>query len=178
MSGHWPQPSLITEPRNGAARWQPRRRGPVTPGPAPRGSTPGTLPGATGRPGDHPWWQHQYQDPSRSSFGKGAHASNTIQEAAMSATEVHNASRDAAVGKVGMHLEVEIIPVSDVDRSKEFYRRLGWRLDDDVARSTAFASSSSPPGLRCLGHLRHGTHDGRARLARGGADRLRHRSGP
>jgi len=51
----------------------------------------------------------------------------------MSATEVHNASRDAAVGNVDMHLEVEIIPVSDVDRSKEFYRRLGWRLDDDVA---------------------------------------------
>ena len=51
----------------------------------------------------------------------------------MSTTEVHNASRDAAVGNVDMHLEVEIIPVSDVDRSKEFYRRLGWRLDDDVA---------------------------------------------
>jgi catechol 2,3-dioxygenase-like lactoylglutathione lyase family enzyme len=32
-----------------------------------------------------------------------------------------------------MHLEVEIIPVSDVDRSKQFYQRLGWRLDDDVA---------------------------------------------
>ena len=43
----------------------------------------------------------------------------------MSATEVHNASRDAAVGKVDMHLEVEIISVSDVDRSKEFYQRLG-----------------------------------------------------
>ncbi len=51
----------------------------------------------------------------------------------MSATEVHIASRDAAVGKVDMHLEVEIIPVSDVDRSKQFYQRLGWRLDDDVA---------------------------------------------
>jgi len=51
----------------------------------------------------------------------------------MSATEVHNASRDGGVGKVDMHLEVEIIPVSDVDRSKEFYQRLGWRLDDDVA---------------------------------------------
>ncbi len=51
----------------------------------------------------------------------------------MSATEVHIASRDAAVGKVDMHLEVEIIPLSDVDRSKQFYQRLGWRLDDDVA---------------------------------------------
>src|SRR5438132_12813586 len=51
----------------------------------------------------------------------------------MSATEVHSASLDAAVGKVDMHLEVEIIPVSDVDRAKGFYERLGWRLDDDVA---------------------------------------------
>jgi catechol 2,3-dioxygenase-like lactoylglutathione lyase family enzyme len=51
----------------------------------------------------------------------------------MSAAEVHNASRDAAVGSVDMHLEVEVIPVSDVDRAKEFYQRLGWRLDDDVA---------------------------------------------
>jgi catechol 2,3-dioxygenase-like lactoylglutathione lyase family enzyme len=51
----------------------------------------------------------------------------------MSATEVHSASRGEAVGNVDMHLEVMIIPVSDVDRSKEFYQRLGWRLDDDVA---------------------------------------------
>jgi catechol 2,3-dioxygenase-like lactoylglutathione lyase family enzyme len=51
----------------------------------------------------------------------------------MSATEVHSPGRDAAVGKVDMHLEVEIIPVSDVDRSKQFYQRLGWRLDNDVA---------------------------------------------
>jgi len=51
----------------------------------------------------------------------------------MSATEVRNASRDAAAGTVGMHLEVDIIPVSDVDRSKQFYQRLGWRLDNDAA---------------------------------------------
>jgi catechol 2,3-dioxygenase-like lactoylglutathione lyase family enzyme len=51
----------------------------------------------------------------------------------MSATETTSPSRDAAVGKVGMHLEVQVIPVSDVDRSKDFYERLGWRLDDDVA---------------------------------------------
>ena len=51
----------------------------------------------------------------------------------MSSTEVHNPSRDASVGKVDMKLEVQIIPVSDVDRAKQFYDRLGWRLDDDVA---------------------------------------------
>lgn len=36
-------------------------------------------------------------------------------------------------GGVGMNLEVHVIPVSDVERSKEFYQRLGWRLDEDVA---------------------------------------------
>ncbi len=51
----------------------------------------------------------------------------------MSATEERTRSRDASVGRVDMKLEVQIIPVSDVDRSKEFYERLGWRLDDDVA---------------------------------------------
>jgi catechol 2,3-dioxygenase-like lactoylglutathione lyase family enzyme len=51
----------------------------------------------------------------------------------MSATEIQGPTRDAAVGTVDMHLEVQIIPVSDVDRCKEFYLRLGWRLDDDVA---------------------------------------------
>ena len=51
----------------------------------------------------------------------------------MSATETRNDSGDAAVGNVDMHLEIDVIPVSDVDRAKEFYQRLGWRLDDDVA---------------------------------------------
>jgi catechol 2,3-dioxygenase-like lactoylglutathione lyase family enzyme len=51
----------------------------------------------------------------------------------MSATELHDPSRDANVGQVDMKLEVEVIAVSDVDRSKQFYQRLGWRLDDDVA---------------------------------------------
>ena len=32
-----------------------------------------------------------------------------------------------------MKLEVQVIPVSDVNRSKEFYERVGWRLDEDVA---------------------------------------------
>jgi catechol 2,3-dioxygenase-like lactoylglutathione lyase family enzyme len=34
---------------------------------------------------------------------------------------------------VDMKLEVVVIPVSDVDRAKEFYERIGWRLDADVA---------------------------------------------
>jgi catechol 2,3-dioxygenase-like lactoylglutathione lyase family enzyme len=32
-----------------------------------------------------------------------------------------------------MKLEVVVIPVSDIDRAKEFYGRLGWRLDADYA---------------------------------------------
>ena len=51
----------------------------------------------------------------------------------MSATEVHSQSRGPAAGSVDMHLEVDIIPVSDVDRAKQFYQRLGWRLDQDAA---------------------------------------------
>ena len=78
----------------------------------------------------------------------------------MSATEAHNASRDASAGKVDMHLEVQIIPVSDVDRSKQFYLRLGWRLDGDVApldglrivqftpRAPGPRSRSAPDSLR------------------------------
>ena len=57
----------------------------------------------------------------------------------MSTTEAHDASRDLSVGNVDLKLEVQIIPVSDVDRAKEFYARLGWRLDGDVARWTGYA---------------------------------------
>ncbi len=35
--------------------------------------------------------------------------------------------------KVTMNLEVHVIPVSSVETSKEFYERLGWRLDEDVS---------------------------------------------
>jgi catechol 2,3-dioxygenase-like lactoylglutathione lyase family enzyme len=51
----------------------------------------------------------------------------------MSATDEGTTRRDASVANVDMKLEVQVIPVSDVDRAKEFYARLGWRLDDDVA---------------------------------------------
>ena len=49
----------------------------------------------------------------------------------MSTTEVRSsdATSDAGVARVDMKLEVVVIPVSDVDRAKEFYSRLGWRED-------------------------------------------------
>ena len=68
----------------------------------------------------------------------------------MSSTEVHSPSRDAAVGKVDMKLEIQVIPVSDVDRAKQFYERLGWRLDDDVAPLDGLRIVQfTPPGSGC-----------------------------
>src|ERR1700676_2815617 len=40
---------------------------------------------------------------------------------------------DSSVSTVAMSVEVPVIPVSSAERSKEFYQRLGWRLDEDVA---------------------------------------------
>ena len=51
----------------------------------------------------------------------------------MSATEVPSITSETKVRSVNMKLELQIIPVSDVDRSKVFYERLCWRLDDDAA---------------------------------------------
>src|SRR5215467_8118103 len=65
----------------------------------------------------------------------------------MSATEVHGPGRDAAAGTVDMHLEVHLIPVSDVDRAKQFYQRLGWRLDaDDAPLPGLRIVQFTPPG--------------------------------
>src|ERR1700749_597327 len=47
-------------------------------------------------------------------------------------------------------LEVVVIPVSDVDRAKEFYQGLGWRLDADFATSPDFrVVQLTPPGSAC-----------------------------
>src|SRR5215467_8872726 len=68
----------------------------------------------------------------------------------MSATEVHGPNHGAAAGTVGMRLEVQIIPVSDVDRAKEFYTRLGWRLDaDDAPLEGLRIVQFTPPGSGC-----------------------------
>ncbi len=51
---------------------------------------------------------------------------------------------------VDMKLEVVVIPVSDVDRAKEFYGGLGWRLDADVAAGDDFRIVQfTPPGSGC-----------------------------
>jgi catechol 2,3-dioxygenase-like lactoylglutathione lyase family enzyme len=49
-----------------------------------------------------------------------------------------------------MMLEVDVIPVSDVERSKQFYQRLGWRLDDDAALPQGVRIVQfTPPGSKC-----------------------------
>jgi catechol 2,3-dioxygenase-like lactoylglutathione lyase family enzyme len=50
---------------------------------------------------------------------------------------------------VGMKLEVVIIPVSDVERAKQFYLGLGWRLDADVAAPGSRLIQLTPPGSAC-----------------------------
>ena len=57
---------------------------------------------------------------------------------------------DSSVSKVPMNLEVHVIPVSDVERSKQFYQRLGWRLDEDVAPAkNVRIVQFTPPGSGC-----------------------------
>ncbi|MFF4243398.1 VOC family protein [Streptomyces sp. NPDC001822] len=49
-----------------------------------------------------------------------------------------------------MKLEVVVIPVADVDRAKNFYTGLGWRLDADVSGDGGFrVVQLTPPGSPC-----------------------------
>ena len=50
---------------------------------------------------------------------------------------------------VNMKFEIAVIPVSDVDRAKEFYGRLGWRLDADYATDDFRVIQFTPPGSGC-----------------------------
>jgi catechol 2,3-dioxygenase-like lactoylglutathione lyase family enzyme len=57
---------------------------------------------------------------------------------------------DAGIARVDMKLEAVVIPVADVDRSKEFYARLGWRLDGDFRFDNGFRGIQfTPPGSAC-----------------------------
>jgi len=73
----------------------------------------------------------------------------------MSANEVRSSdatgvARAPKTAKVPLKLEVVIIPVSDIDRSKIFYAKLGWRLDADFAFDNGFrVVQFTPPGSAC-----------------------------
>lgn len=67
------------------------------------------------------------------------------------------ASRDPTtgpgVGQVDMKLEVVTIPVSDVDRAKQFYESLGWRLDANFNKGSEHVVQVTPPGSSCSVHF-------------------------
>jgi catechol 2,3-dioxygenase-like lactoylglutathione lyase family enzyme len=60
-----------------------------------------------------------------------------------------NANRNRGT-TVDMKLEVVLLSVSDVDRAKQFYESLGWRLDADFPISDDFRIVQlTPPGSAC-----------------------------
>ncbi len=70
----------------------------------------------------------------------------------MSTNEVrsNNVTAKATAAKMDMKFEIVVIPVSDVDRAKEFYGRLGWRLDADYDNGDDFrVIQFTPPGSGC-----------------------------
>lgn len=55
-----------------------------------------------------------------------------------------------SVAKVDLKFEIVVIPVSDVDRAKEFYARLGWRFDIDSGSNKDYRLVQfTPPGSAC-----------------------------
>ena len=68
----------------------------------------------------------------------------------MTQTEERKVTSDAMVATLDMKFEIVVIPVSDIDRAKEFYTRLGWRLDADYDNGTDFrVIQFTPPGSGC-----------------------------
>ena len=66
----------------------------------------------------------------------------------MSTTDLNTRTEhEWSVQNVDLKLEVVVIPVSDVDRSKAFYASLGWRLDADFSFDNGFrVVQFTPPG--------------------------------
>jgi catechol 2,3-dioxygenase-like lactoylglutathione lyase family enzyme len=57
---------------------------------------------------------------------------------------------ETKVAPFDMKFEIVVIPVSDVERAKEFYAKLGWRLDADFDNGKDFRIIQfTPPGSGC-----------------------------
>jgi catechol 2,3-dioxygenase-like lactoylglutathione lyase family enzyme len=70
----------------------------------------------------------------------------------MSTNEVvsKDGTRDASLARLDLKLEAVVIPVADVDRAKEFFGKLGWRLDADFPFDNGFrVVQFTPPGSGC-----------------------------
>src|SRR5205085_4816054 len=85
--------------------------------------------------------------PMRSVRQLGRTVTMTQSERERSASSNVAAAAVQQLKKVDMKFEIAVIPVSDVDRAKEFYSRLGWRLDADFAGTDDFrVIQFTPPG--------------------------------
>ncbi|QRP50964.1 glyoxalase [Amycolatopsis sp. FDAARGOS 1241] len=62
-----------------------------------------------------------------------------------------------------MKVEVLVLPVGDVERAKEFYERLGWRLDPTPPGVVQF----TPPGSACSVQFGEGLTDAEPGSAKG-----------
>ena len=69
----------------------------------------------------------------------------------MSTTKVQANGTNGSMNEasVDLKLEVVVIPVSDVDRSREFYTELGWRLDADIDNDGVKLVQVTSPGSSC-----------------------------
>ena len=65
-----------------------------------------------------------------------------------------DAARNAGAATIDMKLEVVVIPVSDIEGSKEFYTRIGWRPEIDRSAGDDFRLVQfTPPGSCCSVHF-------------------------
>jgi len=73
----------------------------------------------------------------------------------MSSTDVGaaNSTEMTGLSTIDMGLEVVTIPVSDVDRAKQFYLSLGWRLDIEVDLGDFRQIQMTPPHSQCSIHF-------------------------
>src|SRR5258705_4914687 len=73
--------------------------------------------------------------------------SNTMNQTTAKEVRSNDAINAAGVATVDMKLEAIVIPVSDVERAEQFYRRLGWRQDVTPPGSGVF--EFTPHGSSC-----------------------------
>jgi catechol 2,3-dioxygenase-like lactoylglutathione lyase family enzyme len=69
-------------------------------------------------------------------------------------TRNNDPATSAGLAKTDMKIEVIVTPVSDVDRAKEFYEKIGWRCDADRSIAEDFRLVQfTPPGSYCSVHF-------------------------
>jgi catechol 2,3-dioxygenase-like lactoylglutathione lyase family enzyme len=113
----------------------------------------------TRRPGLAEPAREPTREPTRDSDGRDGPVGRRSLEPGNSPREVIMTSADVStvrpsqspdVAACDMRLEVVTLPVSDVDRAKDFYQCLGWRLDADIVRGDNFrVVQFTPPHSAC-----------------------------